>query len=157
MTDGQNVWALTGTGILKAFDFEGKELWARDIQADYGAFGLQWGYGSSPLLHGDSLYVQVLHGMRTNDPSYVLRVSKANGRTIWRVERPTQARFESPDAYTTPALLRYGKAPKSSSRAATWSLVMTPRTARNCGGPMVSILRTMVRTASSHRRLFTGR
>ena len=108
VTDGQHVWAMTGTGILKAFDFEGKELWARDIQADYGAFGLQWGYGSSPLLFGDSLYVQVLHGMKTNDPSYVLRISKANGRTIWRVERPTNARFESPDSYTTPALLRYG-------------------------------------------------
>jgi outer membrane protein assembly factor BamB len=108
VTDGQHVWAMTGTGVLKAFDFEGKEQWARDIQADYGAFGLQWGYGSSPLLYGDSLYVQVLHGMRTNDPSYVLRISKANGRTIWRVERPTKARFESPDSYTTPALLRYG-------------------------------------------------
>ncbi|HEY7449928.1 MAG TPA: PQQ-binding-like beta-propeller repeat protein [Vicinamibacterales bacterium] len=108
VTDGQHVWAMTGTGVLKAFDFEGKEQWARDIQADYGAFGLQWGYGSSPLLYGDSLYVQVLHGMRTNDPSYVLRISKANGRTIWRVERPTNARFESPDSYTTPALLRYG-------------------------------------------------
>jgi outer membrane protein assembly factor BamB len=108
VTDGQHVWAMTGTGVLKAFDFEGKQQWARDIQADYGAFGLQWGYGSSPLLYGDSLYVQVLHGMRTNDPSYVLRISKANGRTIWRVERPTKARFESPDSYTTPALLRYG-------------------------------------------------
>jgi outer membrane protein assembly factor BamB len=108
VTDGRGVWAMTGTGVVKAFDLEGKELWARDIQKDYGAFGLQWGYGSSPLLFEDSLYVQVLHGMETDDPSYVLRISKANGRTIWRVERPTNARFESPDAYTTPALLRYG-------------------------------------------------
>jgi hypothetical protein len=46
--------------------------WARDIQKDYGRFGLNWGYASSPLLHDDSLYVQVLHGMRTNDPSYTL-------------------------------------------------------------------------------------
>ncbi len=109
VTDGTNVWVMTGTGILKAFDFNGKELWMRDIQKDYGRFGLQWGYGSSPMLYEDSLYVQVLHGMKTDDPSYVLRISKANGRTIWRVERPTIARQESPDSYTTPALLRYGK------------------------------------------------
>ena len=108
VTDGRHVWVMTGTGVIKAFDFEGRELWARDIQRDYGEFGLQWGYGSSPLLFEDSLYVQVLHGMYTDDPSYVLRISKANGRTIWRVERPTSARRESPDAYTTPALLRYG-------------------------------------------------
>ena len=108
VTDGRNVWVMTGTGILKAFDFAGTEIWTRDIQKDYGRFGLNWGYGSSPLLYEDSLFVQVLHGMRTNDPSYVLRISKANGRTIWRVERPTNARAESPDSYTTPALLKNG-------------------------------------------------
>jgi outer membrane protein assembly factor BamB len=110
VTDGKRVWVMTGTGMLKAFDFTGKELWARDIQKDYGRFGLNWGYGSSPLLHGDALFVQVLHGMRTRDASYLLRIDGASGRTIWRVERPTQARFESPDAYTTPALLAYGSA-----------------------------------------------
>ena len=47
--------------------------------------------------------------MKTDEPSYVLRISKANGRTIWRTERPTNAQYESPDSYTTPALLRYGK------------------------------------------------
>jgi outer membrane protein assembly factor BamB len=108
VTDGRNVWVMTGTGILKAFDFQGRELWTRDIQRDYGRFGLNWGYASSPLLHDDSLYVQVLHGMRTDDPSYVLRIDKATGKTLWRVERPTRAIRESPDSYTTPALLRYG-------------------------------------------------
>jgi len=107
VTDGTTVWVMTGTGILKAFDFAGKERWTRDIQADYGRFGLNWGYGSSPLLHGDSLFVQVLHGMRTDDPSYLLRIDTATGKTVWRVERPTHARVESPDSYTTPAVLQY--------------------------------------------------
>ena len=108
VSDGKNVWVMTGTGILKAFDLSGTQVWMRDLQKDYGQFGLNWGYGSSPMLHEDSLYVQVLHGMKTDDPSYLLRISKANGRTIWRVERPTNARQESPDSYTTPALLRHG-------------------------------------------------
>jgi outer membrane protein assembly factor BamB len=79
----------------------------RDIQADYGRFGLNWGYASSPLLHQDHLYVQVLHGMKTDDPSYVLKIDAKTGKTIWRVERPTNAIRESPDSYTTPAVLRY--------------------------------------------------
>jgi outer membrane protein assembly factor BamB len=108
VTDGRHVWVMTGTGILKAFDFGGKEIWMRDIQKDYGRFGLNWGYASSPLLHDDALFVQVLHGMKTDDPSYFLRIDKATGRTLWRVERPTKAIRESPDSYTTPALLRYG-------------------------------------------------
>lgn len=107
VTNGRHVWVMTGVGALKAFDFAGKEVWARDIQADYGRFGLNWGYASSPLLHGDALYVQVLHGMKTDDPSYILKIDAMSGKTLWRVERPTQARNESPDSYTTPALLQY--------------------------------------------------
>ena len=109
VTDGKSVWVMTGTGVLKAFDFTGRELWSRDLQKEYGAFGLNWGYASSPLLYEDSLYVQVLHGMNTDDPSYVMRVNKATGKTVWRVERPTDAASESPDSYTTPAVVRHGK------------------------------------------------
>ena len=109
VTDGRAVYVMTGTGMLKAFDFAGKELWTRDIQKEYGEFGLQWGYASSPLLHEDSLFVQVLHGMKTDQPSYVMRVEKKSGKTLWKVDRPTNAIRESPDSYTTPGLLRYGK------------------------------------------------
>jgi outer membrane protein assembly factor BamB len=109
VTDGKSVYVMTGTGVLKAFDFAGKELWMRDIQKDYGQFGLNWGYASSPLLFEDSLYVQVLHGMKTDDPSYVMRIEGKTGKTLWKVDRPTNAIRESPDSYTTPGLLRIGK------------------------------------------------
>ena len=32
VSNGRHVWIMTGTGILKAFDFDGQELWTRDIQ-----------------------------------------------------------------------------------------------------------------------------
>ena len=107
VTDGRHVWAITGTGVMKAFDFAGKELWTRDLQKDYGKFGIQFGYASSPLLHGDGLYLQILHGFYTDDPSYVLKIDKMTGKTVWRTERPTNALHESPDSYTTPALLQH--------------------------------------------------
>ena len=107
VTDGRNVFVMTGVGILKSFDFSGTEQWARDIQKDYGKFGLNWGYANSPLLYEDSLYIQVTHGMKTRDPSYVLRIDKKTGKTLWRVERPTLAIRESPDSYSTPQLLKY--------------------------------------------------
>ena len=153
VTDGRNVWVMTGTGVLKGFDFEGRELWARDLQKDYGAFGLNWGYASSPLLHEDSLYVQVLHGMNTDDPSYVLRVDKKTGKTLWRVERPTDAVRESPDAYTTPALLQYSTSKEIVvSGGATSSPDTIRRPARNCGAPAASIRGTTAATAWSRRR-----
>jgi len=109
VTDGTTVWVMTGTGILKAFDFKGTELWMRDVQKDYGRFGLNWGYASSPLLHQGALYIQVLHGMKTDDPSYLMKVDGKSGKTVWKVNRPTKAIEESPDAYTTPLLVRTGK------------------------------------------------
>ncbi len=100
------VFVMTGNGTLKGFTLEGEELWARNLQEDYGAFGLQWGYGSSPLLHDGTLYVPVIHGMKTDDPSYLLGVDPVTGKTRFRVKRPTSAIRESPDAYTTPAVAR---------------------------------------------------
>jgi len=109
VTDGRMVWVMTGTGLLKAFDLAGTEKWSRNIPMEYGRFGLQWGYASSPLLLEDSLVVQVLHGMHTDDPSYVMRIDKMTGKNMWRVVRSTRAQFESPDAYTTPTLVKTAK------------------------------------------------
>ncbi len=108
VTAAGRVYAMTGNGVLKAFDLEGRELWSRDIQEEYGRFGLMWGYGSSPLLVGDTLYVQVLHGMKTDDPSYLLGLDASSGRNRFRVLRPTAAIQESPDSYSTPAVVRRG-------------------------------------------------
>ena len=118
VTDGRTVWVMTGTGLLRAFDFAGKELWLRDLQRDYGPFGINHGYASSPLLHDDSLFVQVLHGFTTDDPSYVLRIDKASGKTLWRVERPTMARVESPTPRRRCCSTRGRR--RLSSPAATW-------------------------------------
>ncbi len=109
VSDGRRVVAMTGQGALKGFDAQGRELWARELQKDYGTFGLNWGYGSSPLLHAGALFVPVLHGMKTDEPSYLLGVEAATGKTRFRVERPTTAHTESPDAYTTPTVARRGK------------------------------------------------
>ena len=108
VTDGRSVWVMTGTGVLKCFDFAGNEIWARDIQKEYGKFGLNWGYASSPLLYENSLFVPVLHGMRTDEPSYILRLDAKTGKTTWRAERTSPAIMESPDSYITPGLLKQG-------------------------------------------------
>jgi outer membrane protein assembly factor BamB len=110
VTDGARVYAMSGNGVLRAFDLEGREQWSRDVQKEYGPFGLMWGYGASPLLHDGVLYVPVLHGMKTDDPSYLLGIDAGTGKTRFRVERPTNAPMESPDAYTTPTVVRKGTA-----------------------------------------------
>ena len=105
VTDGEHVWVVTGTGAIASFDMEGEPLWQRNLQDDYGSFGLMWGYASSPLLFEGKLIVEVLHGNNTDDPSYLVAFDSATGEVLWRQERETDAIRESPDAYTTPAVL----------------------------------------------------
>jgi len=107
VTDGKTVWVMSGNGQVKAFDFAGKQLWHRDLWKDYGRFGLNHGYGSSPLLLSDGLVIQVLHGMKTDDPSYAIKLDLKTGKTLWKVERPTDAVVESPDSYTTPTTITH--------------------------------------------------
>lgn len=111
VTDGKTVWVLTGNGAVKAFDFDGNELWARDLWKDYGRFGLNHGYGSSPVYYDGALYIQVLHGMKTDDPSYIEKLDARTGKTIWHHIRPTDAVSESPDSYTTPVIARQNGKP----------------------------------------------
>ncbi len=107
VTDGKHIWVVTGTGIVTAFDMKGKQIWLRDLQREYGEFGQNWGYGSSPLLYKGNLIIEVLHGYNTDDPSYIISLEASTGKNNWRQERPTDAIKESPDAYTTPLLLTY--------------------------------------------------
>ncbi len=107
VTDGEHVWTVAGTGAVVAFDMNGKEVWRRHLQKEFGPFGLQFGYASSPILHDGKLILQVLHGFRHDDPSYIVAFDAATGRDVWRQERPTDAIHEGPDAYTTPTLLTH--------------------------------------------------
>ena len=107
VTDGERVLAVTGTGMIRAFDMDGEELWHYDLQAEHGPFGLMFGYASSPLLHEGQLFVEVLHGTNTDDASYLIAFDAGTGAVSWRRERPTDAVGESPDAYTTPAVLAH--------------------------------------------------
>ena len=107
VTDGKSVWAMTGSGVLTTLDMAGKVIWRREVQKDYGPFGLDFGYASSPLLFGRKLIIQVLQSRDDKDQSYLTAFDADTGRTVWKVDRPTDAIDESPDSYTSPTLMRY--------------------------------------------------
>lgn len=123
VTDGKRVWAATGTGVVAAFGFDGTELWRRDLAADYGEISLQWGYASSPLLHDGKVFVPVLH---TGGPSYLVALAGDTGKTLWKVDRVTDARNECPDAYTTPLLIRESGAARVVVSGADWVTAHDP-------------------------------
>lgn len=111
VTDGQRVIYFYSSGDLVAFDFDGQRLWSRNIQRDLGTFAFLWTFSSSPVLFQDKLYLQVLQrdvpvenrgfADRANR-SYLLALDPATGETLWQHERPSEARMESREAFTTP-------------------------------------------------------
>ncbi|HLF94203.1 MAG TPA: PQQ-binding-like beta-propeller repeat protein [Planctomycetota bacterium] len=137
VTDGTMVWWNTGTGVLTALTVEGKQLWQEDLQTKWGKFGLNHGYGASPLLYEGMVIVPVLHGMKTDDPSYLVAFEGKTGKVVWRVERPTDAKNESPDAYTTPMLMKVGDRTEMVVVGGDYFTGHDPKTGRElwrCGG-----------------------
>src|SRR6185295_18061962 len=103
-----NVYVLNAYGALRSFDFAGNEVWARELWKDYGRFGLRFGYASSPLLYEDALYIQVLQVTQKNDPSYLLRIDKKTGKTLWKADFPMTPGFKAAEGYSTPTILKHG-------------------------------------------------
>ena len=117
VTDGEIVVFFYANGDLVCFDVSGNRKWARNLHDDYGEFAFNWTFASSPTLFNGRLYVQVLQrdvpvrgrGLtdRKNE-SYILAVNPATGKDLWRQIRPSEARAESLEAYSTPIPYSFG-------------------------------------------------
>jgi outer membrane protein assembly factor BamB len=111
VTDGQRVIFFYSTGDLLAFDLEGKKLWARNIQKDYGDFAFLWTFSTSPVLYEGRVYMQVLQrdvpvdgrGRKEGpNDSYLLALDSKTGKELWRQIRPSEAVAESREGFTSP-------------------------------------------------------
>jgi outer membrane protein assembly factor BamB len=110
VTDGKYVFFLYGSGHLVGFDYEGGRLWSRNIEAEHGNLALKFGYGSSPLLCQDRLFIIAI---RRNEPyrrpeaaepldSYLMALDPETGKTLWKQRRWTNAFDEGMETYSTP-------------------------------------------------------
>jgi outer membrane protein assembly factor BamB len=109
VTDGKTVVVHFGNGDLAAYDFDGNQLWKRNLQEAYGKYSIWWGHGNSPVIHNDTVISVCMQDSLANlvdDPreSYVVAHGLKDGRTRWRVLRMTGANAEQCDSYTTPLI-----------------------------------------------------
>ncbi len=108
--DGSRVFFLYGDGTLVGFDFDGKELWRRELEKEYGNLALQFGYSSSPLLYEGRLFVVAIRRDKPyRDPpadgpldSFIAALDPATGQTLWKHQRRTDAFDEGMETYSTP-------------------------------------------------------
>ncbi len=111
-TDGKHVWCMFGTGVIACYSVEGDEVWKFQVADRFGAVDIQFGLTSTPVLHEDALYLQLIHGsLRRDDDTRtgkVIKLDKLTGKTIWEVDRNTEAQFECKQSYASPMLYQDG-------------------------------------------------
>jgi outer membrane protein assembly factor BamB len=107
VTDGERVVVYFKSGELAALDLDGRILWQRNLQEQYGKDTLWWDLGTSPVLVGERVIVAV---MQEGD-SYLVAVDVASGKTLWKQSRTYERPRESDQAYTTPQLISVGDRP----------------------------------------------
>ncbi len=110
-TDGEHVWAMMTDGIVYCFDMNGNLIWKKHLQMEYGAFHIQFGMTSTPVLDKGVLYFQLIHGemkrgSTETSTGWVIALDAKTGKEIWKTERKTDGVFENRHAYTSPVVYR---------------------------------------------------
>jgi outer membrane protein assembly factor BamB len=99
VTDGQRVYAWFASGQIVAVDLAGKLVWKKHLGADYGPFQINWGHGSSPVVHKDRVILLCYHE-RT---SYLLALDSRTGAVSWKADAPVGV-----TSYSTPLIVEAG-------------------------------------------------
>lgn len=117
-TDGERIYASFPTGHVLALDFDGNRVWERwfDFSEDI------YGRATSPVLHGELLYLQIDLGKPDIGESHMLALDRTTGETVWRIERPVQG------SWTTPIVIDTGEREELITSAKPWVIAYDPAT-----------------------------
>ena len=92
VTDGRRVYTLFPTGEIAAFDFAGKQLWARNI----GPLDNTYGYAASLAIYQGCLFIQIDRGQPEDGQSHLVALDTQSGQTRWDVKRNVAGSWSSP-------------------------------------------------------------
>lgn len=83
-TDGTNLVAFFGSEGVHVYGLDGTHRWSRDLgPINVSKYGIGWGFAASPAIHGDRVFLQC----DAPDDPYLVALSLANGRELWRTSR----------------------------------------------------------------------
>ena len=100
VTDGQHVFAHFGSRGTYCYDLDGKLVWERDL-GDMQTRN-NFGEGSSPALHGDTLVINWDH----EGDDFIVALDKRTGQTRWRKDR------DEPTGWSTPLVVEHDNRPQ---------------------------------------------
>ena len=100
VTDGKSVYAHFGSAGVVAYDFQGKQLWHRDL----GPIVHLFGNGGSPIIYGELLIV--FHGPGV-PKSFLAALDRRDGKTVWRADA-VPLNHNLFGSWSTPVVVRAG-------------------------------------------------
>lgn len=103
VTDGEHVFVYYKSGDLGCFDFDGNQVWHKNLQDEYGEDTLWWDLGTSPVLSSNYLVVACVQ----SGPSYLAAFEKETGDVAWKVDRNLDAPEEANQTYATPQVIQH--------------------------------------------------
>ena len=102
--DGKHVVVWHGSAGLHCYDYDGNELWKRDL----GMIRHIWGYAGSPVIHHDTVFLNCGPGQR----QFVTSLDLKTGQQIWQTDEPGGAEDKSPEtnswigSWSTPVIAK---------------------------------------------------
>ena len=152
VVDGNRVVAWFGSAGVYCYDFNGRDLWHRDL----GPQSHQWGYASSPVFYRNLCLLNFGPG----EHSFIIALDKRSGKTVWKIDVPPvsdETKYEDlggdpkwaerPDAqklseiagsWATPLLVRANGRDELVVALPLQLIALTPRTGErlwHCKGP----------------------
>ncbi len=124
VTDGKRVIVWFGSAGVYCYDFNGRELWHRDL----GRQSHMWGYAASPVLYRDLCFLNFGPGERC----FVIALDKRTGRTVWQQDPPALGADAKWEDYGGEA--KYMEQPgalKLSEVAGSWATPLVVRAGRD--------------------------
>jgi outer membrane protein assembly factor BamB len=123
-TDGKRVVACFGPEGLYCYDFQGKQLWKRDLSSIDSSFAIdqqyEWGFGSSPIIHHGLVILQC----DLSKDSFIAAYSLEDGSRVWSTPRD-----EIP-SWSSPVVWRNGRRAELVTNAAQYARGYDPATGK---------------------------
>jgi outer membrane protein assembly factor BamB len=115
-TDGQRVYAIFANGDLISFDFDGNQIWARNL----GPFKNVYGYASSLNMYQNLLIVLLDQGGAEDGISEIIGIEGTSGKTVWETDRPV------PNSWATPIIIDTGEREEIITCGSPWVIAYEP-------------------------------
>jgi len=118
VTDGQRVYSIFANGDIICFDFNGNQIWARNL----GPFDSMYGYASSLAMYRDLVLVLLDQGGADDGISELVAMEAATGKTVWDTDRPV------PNSWATPIVINTGERDEIITCGSPWVIAYDPVT-----------------------------